>query len=100
MGWSDRIQDDLLHSSTQDDLMPKSHRWDFEERPMSDAISMPNAEAEPTISVERAGSILGVCRNTAYEAAKLGQIPTIRIGKRLLVPTAAFLRLLDLEQAA
>lgn len=50
-----------------------------------------------TISVEEAGRRLGVSRNTAYEAAARGEIPTIRIGRRLLVPVAPFERLLGLS---
>ena len=42
-----------------------------------------------TVTVEEAATILGVGRNKAYEAARSGEIPTIRIGKRLLVPRAA-----------
>jgi excisionase family DNA binding protein len=43
-----------------------------------------------TMSVEEAGKRLGISRNTAYEAARQRQIPTIRIGRRVLVPVAAF----------
>ncbi len=38
--------------------------------------------------------LLRIGRNTVYEAARRGQIPTIQIGKRLLVPKAALIRLL------
>jgi excisionase family DNA binding protein len=48
-----------------------------------------------TITVEEAGRELGISRNGAYEAAARGEIPTIRIGRRLLVPKAAFDRLLE-----
>lgn len=48
-----------------------------------------------TISVEEAARRLGVSRNTAYEAAGRGEIPTIKIGRRLLVPVIAFERMLD-----
>jgi excisionase family DNA binding protein len=48
-----------------------------------------------TLTVEEAGVLLGVGRNSAFKAARLGQIPTIRVGRRLLVPRAAFQRLLD-----
>jgi excisionase family DNA binding protein len=41
------------------------------------------------MTVPEAGKQLGVGRNQAYQAAKAGQIPTIRIGKRLLVPVSA-----------
>ena len=47
-----------------------------------------------TYSVEEAGRLLGISRNSAYNAATAGQIPTIRIGNRLLVPKAAIDRLL------
>jgi excisionase family DNA binding protein len=47
-----------------------------------------------TVTVEEAATILGVGRNKAYEAARSGQIPAIRIGKRLLVPLTALKRLL------
>jgi excisionase family DNA binding protein len=48
-----------------------------------------------TITVEQAGQALGICRNAAYAAAGRGEIPVIRIGRRLLVPKAAFERLLE-----
>lgn len=48
-----------------------------------------------TISVEEAGKRLGISRNSAYEACKNGQIPTIRIGRLILVPEAAFERMFD-----
>jgi excisionase family DNA binding protein len=47
-----------------------------------------------TVSVPEAGRQLGVGRDAAYRAAALGQLPTIRIGRRLLVPRAALERLL------
>lgn len=47
----------------------------------------------PTINVERAGELLGISRRSAYRAAATGELPTIKLGRRLLVPTA---RLLDL----
>jgi excisionase family DNA binding protein len=43
-----------------------------------------------TMSITDAARKLGVGRNTAYEAARAGEIPTIRIGKKILVPLAAF----------
>ncbi len=45
-----------------------------------------------TLTVMEAGRILGISRGCAYEAARLGQIPTVRIGRRLLVPRAALAR--------
>lgn len=52
------------------------------------------------MTVPEAGKQLGVGRNQAYQAAKAGQIPTIRIGKRLLVPVAALDKLLSASDSA
>ena len=38
------------------------------------------------ISVEEAGRLLGLSRGSAYEAVMTGQLPAIRVGRRLLVP--------------
>jgi excisionase family DNA binding protein len=48
-----------------------------------------------TFTVEEAGAILGIGRNAAYEAVKTGQVPAIRIGKRLLVPRTELDKLLS-----
>ena len=50
-----------------------------------------------TISVPEAGERLGIGRNAAYEAARRGDIPVVRIGKRIVVPLLAFERLLAVE---
>ena len=43
-----------------------------------------------TITVPEAARRLGIGRNSGYEAVRRGDIPVIRVGKRLLVPLAAF----------
>jgi hypothetical protein len=46
------------------------------------------ALAHPTMSVPTAGKAVGIDgRNQAYEAAKRGEIPTLRFGRLLKVPT-------------
>lgn len=42
-----------------------------------------------TVRIQEAARLLGIGRNTAYSAAKRGEIPTVRIGGLLLVPRAA-----------
>jgi excisionase family DNA binding protein len=56
-------------------------------------------EERRTVTIEEAGRELGISRNGAYEAAKRGEIPTIKIGRRILVPRAALDRLLSGEAA-
>lgn len=50
---------------------------------------------DPTLSVPEAGRLLGVGRSAAYEAAKQGQIPVLRIGKLLRVPKLALQHMLE-----
>jgi len=47
-----------------------------------------------TYSIPEVAKSLRIGRKAAYEAARTGEIPTIRIGKRILVPVAALERLL------
>jgi len=48
------------------------------------------------ISVPTAARMLGVSRNTGYEMARLGQLPTIKCGRRrLVVPKAALMKMLQ-----
>jgi excisionase family DNA binding protein len=48
-----------------------------------------------TLRVEEVAKILGISRGSAYDAIQQGQIPHIRIGRRILIPKKAFERLLD-----
>ena len=52
-----------------------------------------------TVNVEEAGQLLGISRALAYEAARRGELPAIRVGRRLLVPLAAVQRLLGEHRA-
>jgi excisionase family DNA binding protein len=54
---------------------------------------MQDGTERQTYKIEEAAKLLGIGRNQAYEAAKRGDFPTIKIGKRLLVPKAALDRL-------
>lgn len=42
-----------------------------------------------TLTVPEAAARLGIGKNLAYEAIQRGEIPSIRVGHRLLVPVAA-----------
>ncbi|WP_083913092.1 helix-turn-helix domain-containing protein [Nocardia concava] len=53
---------------------------------------------EPTISIPEYGRLIGVSRASAYVYAREGQIPTIRVGRCVRVPSAAVLRQLRLDQ--
>ncbi len=53
-------------------------------------------------SVEETAKLLGISRSSAYEAVHRGEVPSMRIGRRILVPKAALERhlLLAGEQSA
>ena len=51
----------------------------------------------PTISVPKAGEIIGVGRDAAYKAAALGEIPTVKIGRYMRVPTQLLRKMLGLD---
>jgi excisionase family DNA binding protein len=53
------------------------------------------ATERQTLKIEEAAKILGISRNTAYDAVRSGQLPTVKIGRRFLVPKAALERLLE-----
>jgi excisionase family DNA binding protein len=52
------------------------------------------------VTLNEAALILRISRTSAYQAAKTNEIPTIRIGRRLLVPLAALERMLTGNTAA
>lgn len=52
-------------------------------------------EALRTMSVPEAGKHLGMGKNGSYAAAARGDLPVIKIGRRLRVPVRALEKLLD-----
>ena len=52
-----------------------------------------------TVSVEESAQMLGISRALAYELVRKNEIPSIKLGRRLVVPLAALLRLLQAPEA-
>ena len=48
-----------------------------------------------TFTVEEAGELLGISRALAYEMARTGRLPTLRFGKRIVVPKKAIENMLE-----
>jgi excisionase family DNA binding protein len=59
-------------------------------------LPLDEAPEPATMSIPAAAELLGISRSAGYRGANRGQIPTIRIGRRLLVPTARLHQLLGL----
>jgi hypothetical protein len=55
----------------------------------------PDPEATPVLSIAAAGALAGWSPSAAYRAADRGEIPVLWHGRRRLVPTRAWLAVLD-----
>lgn len=53
-----------------------------------------------TITVEEAAGVLDVSRGVAYRSVKDGTLPSLSLGRRLVVPVPALLRLLGVEPSS
>jgi excisionase family DNA binding protein len=56
------------------------------------ADSLPSNK--PTYTVAEAAEAVGISRNAAYEAVRRGQIPSLRVGGRILIPRERLLQVL------
>jgi len=54
--------------------------------------------ARATVSVPEAGRIIGLSRTGSYAAARRGDLPTVRVGRKLVVPVYRLLAMLDGER--
>lgn len=50
-----------------------------------------------TVTVDEAAQMLGISRNSAFRAVQRGQLPSIRIGRRILIPRDRLAELLALN---
>jgi excisionase family DNA binding protein len=53
-----------------------------------------------TMSVEEASEALGISRSLAYELVRRGVLPSLRLGRRIVVPVRALDELVDHARAA
>ncbi len=52
-------------------------------------LRLEDLEDRITLSIEEVASLLGLGRTAAYEAARRGEIPNRRLGRRVVVPVPA-----------
>ncbi|MDN5687780.1 MAG: helix-turn-helix domain-containing protein [Brachybacterium sp.] len=55
----------------------------------------PSTTGTEAMTVEEARQLLGIGRNQAYEAVRRGDIPSLRIGDRILVPRRRLMALIN-----
>lgn len=46
-------------------------------------------------TIEEVAKMLGVSKGTAYECVKTGELPHIKLGRRIVVPIASFEKFLN-----
>ena len=64
-------------------------------------MTLEEALKRPTLSVPDAGRLFfGLARNGSYLAARKGDIPTIKVGGRIMVPVAPLAEKLGLRSTA
>jgi excisionase family DNA binding protein len=57
--------------------------------------TMTNDSECVTLTFEEAARILGISRNSAFRAVQRGQLPSVRIGRRIPVPRAQLAALVN-----
>lgn len=62
--------------------------------------SLEALEGRLTVTVDEAAAILGLGRSAAYEATRRGQIPSRRLGRRIVIPVPLLLDWLGVSTAA
>lgn len=62
--------------------------------------TFPDPQHQPVMTVPDFARWLGMSDDSAYAAAKRGEIPTVKIGRLLFVPTAAARALVGLDRTA
>ena len=53
---------------------------------------------KPTLSVDEFAVVAGISRSSAFAAVHNGEVPSLRFGKRIRIPTAAVRRMLALDE--
>lgn len=59
-----------------------------------------NTSQPLTLTVDQAAKILGIGRSTAYELVRSGDLPSIRLRRRIVVPVARLADALGVDQAS
>lgn len=53
------------------------------------------AISRPTMTVDEVAQLLGISRGLAFQAVRRGELPAIRVGRRILIPVHRLYELLD-----
>ena len=59
-----------------------------------------SARAAKTVTVQELAELLGISRNHAFRCVARGEIPSVRMGRRLLIPASFLEGLFDADTAS
>jgi excisionase family DNA binding protein len=80
------------------DLSEKKGGVDVRKRKPEPPDDLNLDDLPPVLTVPQAARLLGINRNTCYEAVRRGEIPSFRLGERgIRIPTAALIRRCGLD---
>jgi len=51
-----------------------------------------------TLSVEHAANLIGISRTTAYRMVQSGELPAVRVGRRVLILKKPLMEMLEAEE--
>jgi excisionase family DNA binding protein len=63
-------------------------------------MTEPTHTASPVLTVEEAAQLLRISRQSAYAAVRAGELPVVKIGRRLLVPRHRLEQMLDGDEVS
>lgn len=50
-------------------------------------VTIADVRGRPTVTVDEAAAFLGISRGAAYQAVRVGEITSLKLGRRLVIPT-------------
>ena len=65
------------------------------EQRVEEAATVPREREPLAVSVPQAAIMLGISRALAYELVARGDLPSLRLGRRLVVPRRALVELVE-----
>lgn len=60
-------------------------------------MTIDELKSRATITIDEAAAVLGLSRGAMYQAARTAEIPTLKFGRRIVVPVVPLLALLGIE---
>lgn len=63
-------------------------------------VALDDLDGHDVVPAPIAGKVLMLGKNASYDACRTGQLPSIRVGRRLIVPVAGLRRMIEGAQGS